>query len=131
MKKPENYDGEEVVEFISKCPVEDCTNNKDINWRHTGCKEKEYINSNGQIICTECKLKKGFYEWKFNCGTHENYKAPTKDAQRLIAAFAVLGRLKSGGGKKFLKKLMDSLIDQCEDSSEEEGNINFNLNCYK
>lgn len=117
----EYYDGEEVVEFISKCPVEGCFNDKeDITWRHTGCSSKEYINSFGQIICTECKMKKGFYEWRFNCGTHENYKPPSKDPQRLIAAFSLLGRLKSGGGKKFLKKLMDNLIDQCDSSDNEE-----------
>ena len=65
-------------------------------------------------------MKKGFYEWKFNCGTHENYKPASKDPQRLIAAFSLLGRLKSGGGKKFLKKLMDNLIDQCDSSDNDE-----------
>ena len=115
----EYYDGEEVVEFISKCPVDGCTNNNEINWRHSGCSLKEYINSNGEIICTDCKLKKGFYEWRFNCGSHENYKPPSRDPQRLIAAFALLGRLKSGGGKKFLKRLMDNLIDQCDSDNDD------------
>ena len=107
----EIYEGKEVVEFVSKCPVDGCTNQNEINWRHSGCSLKEYINSNGEIICTDCHRKGGFYEWKFNCGKHENYKPPSKDPQRLIAAFAFLGRLKSGGGKKILKQLIDNLLD--------------------
>ena len=115
----ENYEGEEVIEFISGCPVHECTNKEKIHWRHSGCSKKEYINSYGEIICTDCKLKKGFYEWKFNCGYHENYKPPSKDPQRLIAAFALLGRLNTGAGKKFIKKLLDNLIDQCESDDDE------------
>ena len=51
------YNGEEVVLFQSKCPVDGCNNNEDITWHHVGCKNgyKEYINSNGEIICTDCK----------------------------------------------------------------------------
>lgn len=111
----EFYNGEEVVEFISKCPVDGCNNQEDINWVHKGCSYKEYINSLGQITCTQCGSKFGFYESTFDCGKHQNYKPPTKDPQRLIAAFAILGRLKNGGGKKFLKKLLNNLIDQCEE----------------
>ena len=124
-KNVETYNGEEVVEFISKCPVDGCNNTNDINWRHVGCGDKkEYINSNGEIICTDCNLKFGFYETSFNCGSHENFKPPSKNPQKLIAAFAMLGRLKSGGGKKFLRKLMDNLIDKCE---EEEDDDSINL----
>jgi hypothetical protein len=115
------YDGEEVVEFVSKCPIQDCTNNEIIHWRHTGCILGEYINSNGEIICNDCKMKKGFYEWNFNCGSHENYcgshknyKPPSRDPQRLMAAFALVSRLRSGGGKKFVRKLLENLIDQCD-----------------
>lgn len=108
------YNNEEVVEFVSKCPVDGCTNNDNINWRHVGCKKKEYINSYGEIICTDCGTKNGFYDREFNCGCHENSKPPTRDAQRLIAAFAIMGRLASGGGKKFFIKLMDNLISQCD-----------------
>ena len=110
----ERYNGEEVVGFISKCPVDGCTNDSNINWRHVGCYEKEYINSYGEIICTDCGMKNGFYNWKFDCGYHENYKPPTRDSQRLIAAFAIMGRLASGGGKEFLRKLMNNLISQCD-----------------
>ena len=37
----EYYNGEEIIEFISKCPVEGCTNTKYINWRHFECSLKE------------------------------------------------------------------------------------------
>jgi len=110
----EYYNGEEVVEFISKCPVDGCSNNDNINWRHVGCSLKEYINANGEIICTDCRLKNGFFNWSFNCGCHENFKPPIRDSQRLIAAFAIMGRLSNGGGKAFLEKLMVSLIRQCD-----------------
>ena len=103
------YNGEEVVEFISKC-----LNNENIYWRHVGCCRKEYINSNGEIICTDCVIKNGFFNWRFNCGCHENFKPPTRDSQRLIAAFSIIGRLASGGGKVFISKLMNSLINQCD-----------------
>ena len=116
----EIYDGEEVVEFISKCPVEGCNNENNINWRHVGCNKKEYINSEGVIICTDCSKKFGFYEATFNCGSHENYKPASKNPQRLITAFAMLGRLTSGGGKKFLKKLMNNLLDKCPDDDDEK-----------
>ena len=112
----EYYNGEEVVEFVSKCPVDDCTNTKDIHWNHSRCSLKEYINSEGYIICTQCKQKFGFYEEKFNCGLHETNKPPSRNPQRLIAAFAMFGRLQNSGGKKFCKKLLNSLIDQCDDN---------------
>lgn len=127
----ENYLGMEVVEFISQCPVDKCDNQEEINWRHVGCKKKEYINSEGNIICTDCSKQFGFYEATFNCGSHENYKPASKNPQRLIAAFAMMGRLKSGGGKKFLKKLMNNLLDQCpEDDDEEENKINNNFEYF-
>ena len=113
--KCETYNGEEVVEFISKCPVEDCTNTKDIHWRHSGCTKKEYITEKGFIICTECNHKFPFFEATFKCGVHENYKPPSKNSQRIIAAFAMIGRLKNSGGKQFIKNLLNNLIDQCED----------------
>lgn len=126
------YKNQEVVEFISKCPVEGCNNEKDINWVHAGCNLKEYINSEGDIICTDCEKKFGFYEAAFNCGSHENYKPASKNAQRLIAAFAIMGRLKNGGGKKFLKKLMNNLLDKCEDDEQEDNNNKFlnNFNAF-
>ena len=96
-------------------PVDGCTNTKDIHWRHVGCSLKEYINSEGYIICTQCKKKYGFYEARFNCGVHETYKPPSKTSQRLILAFAMIGRLQNSGGKKFCKKLLNSLIDKCDD----------------
>ena len=125
------YNGEEVVLFQSKCPVDGCNNNEDITWHHVGCKNgyKEYINSNGEIICTDCKNKFGFYETRFDCGCHGNYKPPTRNPQRLIAAFAIMGRLKTGGGKKFLRKLMNSLIDQCDDNDDD--NNDFKLPIFK
>ncbi len=70
----EYYNGKEVVEFVSKCPVDGCQNQNDINCRHVGCFLKEYINSKGEIICTDCGMKKGFYNWRFNCGCHEKFK---------------------------------------------------------
>ena len=110
----EFYNGEEVVEFVSKCPVELCDNKNYIHWQHKGCTLKEYINSEAEIICTDCKLKKGFYEWRFNCGYHENYKPPTRVTQRMIAAFSLVGRLETNAGKKFLRKLVNKLIDECD-----------------
>lgn len=124
----ELYKFEEVVEFICKCPVNDCKNEEDIKWRHVGCNKKEYINSEGDIICTDCDHRFGFYEATFNCGAHENFKPPSKNPQRLITAFAMMGKLKSGGGKKFLKKLMNNLLDKCED--ENEDNDQFGLNNF-
>ena len=108
----EYYNGEEVTEFESKCPVEGCTNQNICHWRHRGCNKKEYINTNAEIICTDCGHKNGFYNWKFNCGDHQNYKPPINDPQRLIGAFSVIGKLKNAVGKAFLKKLLNSLIDQ-------------------
>jgi len=110
----EYYNGEEVVEFVSKCPVDGCSNQNDCHWRHVGCHLKEYINANGEIICTDCGLKNNFFNWSFNCGHHENFKPPSRDSQRLIAAFAIMGRLANGGGKAFLSKLMNSLIQKCD-----------------
>lgn len=111
----EYYNGEEVMQFISKCPVDGCTNTKDINWEHTGCSLKEYINDEGYIMCPNCNKKIHFFDDGFNCGFHENYKPPTRNSQRIIVSFALLGRLQSSGGKKFIRKLINSLIDQCDD----------------
>ena len=130
----EKYNGEEVVEFISKCPVDDCKNENFINWRHVGCSKKEFLNSDGDIICTDCQKKFGFYDARFNCGSHENYKPASKNPQRLIAAFSIMGRLNTGGGKKFLKKLMNNLIDKCEDDDDdkqENGFPNYNYDELK
>ena len=99
----EYYNGEEVVEFVSKCPVDDCTNTKDNHWKCSRCSVKEYINSEGYIICTQCKQKCGFYEEKFNCGLHETNKPPSRNPQRLIAAFAMLEDYKIQEEKSFVK----------------------------
>lgn len=117
------YNDEEVVEFISKCPVDDCDNKEYIRWGHLGCgwnnkNYKLYLNSNAEIICTDCKRKIRFYEAKFNCGGRHVYKPTTNDPQKLIAAFAIMGRLQTGGGKKFLKKLMNNLIEQSDDDDK-------------
>ena len=106
------YNGEDVIEFQSKCPVEGCSNPKDINWRHRGCSKIEYLNSKAEIICTDCGHKNGFFCWKFNCGYHDNYKPPLNDPQRLIAAFSIVGRLTDPVGKEFLTELMVNLIAQ-------------------
>ena len=111
----EYYNGEEVIEFISKCPVDGCSNNDEIHWRHSGCDKKEYINCDGIIICTDCGHRMAFYDCTFRCQSHQNYKPPSKNAQRLIAAFAMIGRLSKAPDKKFIKNLMDNLIDQCDD----------------
>ena len=111
----EYYNGEEIVEFISKCPVEGCTNTKDINWRHCECSLKEYINDKGYIICTQCNKKYKFFNRKFNCGFHKNGKPPSKKTQTIIKAFESIGkRMSSKKEKPFIKKLLNSLIDQCE-----------------
>lgn len=108
------YRGEEVVEFESKCPVDDCDNNENIVWRHRGCgSATQYLNSDAVIICTNCGTRNQFYESKFSCYLHENYRRPSSDSQRLIAAFSIMGRLANGGGKSFLSKLMNNLIAQC------------------
>ena len=111
----EYYNGEEVIEFVSKCPVDGCNNDKEIHWRHSGCDEKEYINSEGIIICTVCGHRIGFYDYTFRCQIHQNYKPPSRDSQRLIAAFAMIGRFSRGPRKKFIRKLLNNLIDQCDD----------------
>jgi CRISPR/Cas system CSM-associated protein Csm2 small subunit len=42
-----------------------------------------------------------------------------------------MGRLNTGGGKKFLKKLMNNLIDKCEDDDDKQEN-DFNIyNTFK
>lgn len=112
----ENHDGEEAVMLQIKCPIDDCTNMNDILFKHDNCGAILYINENGKVFCQNCGIKQDFHSFKFNCNLHSNYLFPSKDVQRLIASFAILGRLKGGGGKKFIKKLMDSLIDNCDDS---------------
>lgn len=111
----EYYTGEEVVEFVSYCPVDGCTNFNLIHWKHDVCSSKEYINGEGYIICPKCNKKWNFFDFKFNCGVHENNKPPARSSQTLIRAFAVLGRVGCSGEKIFVKKLLNSLIDQCDD----------------
>ena len=111
----EYYNGEEIVEFISKCPVEGCTNVQEINWKHEICSNQFYINDKGYIICFQCKYKKKFFDHEFNCGVHENLKPPSKDPQRIIMVFSKMaGELNNSGGKKFVHKLLNSLIEQCD-----------------
>ena len=105
-------------------PCRYCPNKQDIFWHHVGCRSgyELFLNSNAEIICTDCKIKFGFYEARYNCGSHDVFKPPTRNPQRLIAAFAIMGRLKTGGGKRFLRKLMNSLIDQCKDNDDNDDN---------
>lgn len=109
-----NIDGENAIVLLQKCPIEGCYNDKDIIFKHVKCGEIQYINESGKVICKKCGIKNNFHSCKFNCNLHPNYLFPSKDCQRLIACFALLGRLRSEGGKKFLKNLLDSLLEDCD-----------------
>ena len=106
----EYYNGEEVVEFITKCPVDGCDNNEDIHWVHSGCGEKEYINYDGIIICSKCGDRTSFFNRIFKCQKHGDYKKPSRDCQRLIAAFSIL--VSKTQTRKFIRKLISNLLEQ-------------------
>ena len=109
----EYYNGEEVVEFITQCPVDGCDNYEEIHWVHSGCGEKEYINSDGIIICSKCGDRTRFFDRKFKCQKHGDYKPPSRDGQRLIAAFSNL--VPKTQTKKFIRALMFNLLEQYDD----------------
>jgi len=108
----EYYNGEEVVEFITKCPVDGCDNNEDIHWVHSGCGEKEYINSDGKIICSKCGDRTSIFDQKFKCQKHGDYKQPISFS-RLIESFLNLGKLRTINSQIFLAKLVSNLSEQC------------------
>ena len=107
------YNGEEVAEFISKCPIDNCDNTNNINWK-LHCNSFQYINSEGDIICSKCNNKTSFFETKFNCGIHKNPNYPTRNILKLILGFAKIGRLKNSEFRAFLRKVMYSLIEKCK-----------------
>lgn len=89
----------------------------------SGWNSKLYINSNSVIICTACKKKFRFYEAGFIlCNHHNTFKPPWRDPQKIISAFELYGRLGTNGGKRFVTKLLDNLIDQCDKSEDSDGN---------
>jgi len=108
-----NIDGEKVYPLVIKCPIQGCYNYKDMIFKHDKCGEFQYINESGKVICKKCGIKKDFHSCKFNCNLHPNYLFPSKNCQSLICCFAIFGRLKTGDNK-FLKNLMNSLIDNCD-----------------
>ena len=113
-----NFQNEEVLQFCSKCPIEGCCDEKDHYYKHKECGEIQYINKKGEVICPKCLNKDNFFSCQFECSYFNNILSPSKDPQRIIAAFAILGRLITGGGKKFLKSFLNSLIDQCDSDSD-------------
>ena len=108
-----DYNSEEAFQCFFICPVDNCTDGENKYYIHKGCGAIQYINKKGEIICPKCHKKENFHNCLFECNYFNKILSPSKDPQRLIAAFAILGRLKSGGGKKFLRSLMNNLIDQC------------------
>lgn len=108
----EYYNGEEVVEFITKCLVDGCDNNEDIHWVHSECGEKEYINSDGIIICSKCGYRKRIFDLIFKCQKHEGYKQPSISLSRLIESFSNPGKLRTINSQKFLAKLVSNLSIQ-------------------
>ena len=109
-----DYNSEEVLQCYFKCPVDSCMDQEDILYKHNACGTIQYINKKGEIICPKCHKKENFHNCLFECNYFNKKLSPSKDPQRIIVALAILGRLKSGGGKKFLRSLMDNLIDQCD-----------------
>ena len=109
----EYFEGEEVFEFITRCPVDGCNNYEEINWNHTGCGKKEYINQYAEIICSVCKKKMRIFDINFNCGKHVEGKPPSKDVQRLVAAFEPLYK-HNNGKRHIIKRLLTNLIDICQ-----------------
>ena len=108
----EYYNGEEVIEFITQCPVDGCDNNEEIHWVHSGCGEKEYINSDGIIICSKCGDRTSFFDRKFKCQKHVDYKPPSRDSCRLITAFSIL--VSKTQARKFMRILINNLLEQCD-----------------
>lgn len=109
----EYYNGEEVVEFITKCPVDGCDNNEEIHWVHSGCGEKEYINSDGIIICSKCGDRTSIFDRKFKCQKHGDYKPPSSSLSRLIGAFLNFGNSRAANSQIFLAKLVNNFHKQC------------------
>ena len=109
----EYYNGEEEVEFITKCPVDGCDNNEDIHWVHSECGEKEYINSDGIIICSKCGDRTSFFNRIFKCQKHGDYKKPSISLLRLIESFSNLGKSRAINSQRFLAKLINNLSKQC------------------
>ena len=106
----EYYNGEEVVEFITKCLVDGCDNNEDIHWVHSKCGEKEYINSDGIIICSGCGDRTSIFDLIFKCQKHRDYKQPSISLSRLIESFLNLGKSRAINSQIFLAKLVNNLI---------------------
>ena len=114
----DKFQNEEVFQFCIKCPIDGCCDDKDKVYMHKECGEITYINKKGEIICPKCKNKENFHSCQFECSYFNRILFPSKDPQRIIAAFALFGRLKSGGGKKLFKSLLDNLIDECDSDSD-------------
>ena len=109
----EYYNGEEVVEFITQCPVDGCDNYEEIHWVHSGCGEKEYINSDGIIICSKCGDRTSFFNRIFKCQKHGDYKPPSISLYRLIESFSNLGKSRAINSQRFLAKLINNFSKQC------------------
>ena len=82
-----NDNDEEVVEVISKCWADNCSDKTIIYWMHERCGEKLYINCKGEIICYKCLIRSKFCNWHCNCGSHSLFLGPRFTSKEMINRF--------------------------------------------
>ena len=71
-----NLDLKEIA-FSSRCPVEECSNNKrEFHWNHniSECGERVFLNLKGEIYCKTCHQTWLFKDFLFNCSEHRPQK---------------------------------------------------------
>ena len=70
------------IPLTFKCPgsymaaTKNTCKSGEIEWNHTNCQKKVYLDVNGDIYCDgNCQIdkeKRFIQGWKFNCGAHHN-----------------------------------------------------------
>ena len=107
--------------FTSRCPTEDCVNNKFIDWIHDGCGARYEINSKAETRCSIHTENGGnILNIRFNCREHGSENRPV-DADTLFFTLSpmIMGCL-SNEDKAWANKLKEYLNKMYRDALQKD-----------
>ena len=101
----------EKIDFISECPAIKCDNLKKIEWIHSKCEGKEWLNDEGYILCKKCNQYAPLISWKFRCREHSDFRETNKE--KICEILSISSSIENGN-RKFKSNLLKAVANMIE-----------------